>query len=132
MFNLAEQAAAAAAHEDGITVPLTPPGASEPVATIVLAGPDSRRAMEARRAGWRQVLAKRADGDKGDPTEAERREAGTRFLAGCVVSWEGFTADGKAPLDCTVENAVRVFSVVPWVEDLCDLKIGNRSNFTRG
>ncbi len=132
MFNLAEQASAAAAHEDGITVPLIPPGASEPVASIVLAGPDSRRAMEARRAGWRHVMTKRPEGEKSDPTEAERREAGSRFLAGCVISWEGITADGKAPLDCTLDNALMVFTQVPWVEDACDLKLGNRANFTRG
>lgn len=132
MFNLAEQSAAAAAHEDGIAVALVPPGAAEAVATITLAGPDSRRAMDARRAGWRHVLAKRAEGDKADPTDDERREAGSRFLAGCVIGWEGFTADGEQPLECTVENALAVFAQVPWVEDVCDLKLGNRANFTRG
>lgn len=126
-FNLAAQAAACEAQERGIEVDLVDPKTGQSTgAKLVLAGLDSRRARLARREAWRHIINQR----DGDLTDEDHRAAGTRMLAGCVISWEGFTRDGTEALDCTIENVLAVFEQVPWVEDECDLRVGNRANFT--
>lgn len=128
-FNLAAQATAAQVQERGVEVDLVDPITRQRTgAKLVLAGPDSRRSRLARREAWRFILAQRSA--EGDPTEDEKRIAGTRTLAGCVISWEGFTRDGSEAMECTLENVLAVFEQVPWVEDECDLRFGNRANFT--
>lgn len=102
------------------------------LATAILAGPESARAMSARREAWRRVIAARADDAPEDVTRDEIRAAGAWTVAGCVISWDGFTTDGETPLECTLENAGRVFQAVPWALDQCELAFGRRSNFTRG
>lgn len=132
MFNLTEQAARTAAHEDGVRIELTDPATGQSTgAWLIVAGLDSRRARDARRDGWRHVIAAR-DEKGGDFTGAEIREAGRRTLAGSVISWGGFTRDGAEEMPCTLDNVLAVFGQVPWVEDEVDLRVGNRANFTQG
>jgi hypothetical protein len=130
MFNLSEQAGLAQAQERGIEVSLVDPNTGQDTgATITIAGLDSRRAREARRSAWRHVISQR-DEERPAPTDDERRTAATRMLAGCVISWTGFTRDGEEAMECILENVLAVFEQVPWVEDECDLRVGNRANFT--
>lgn len=132
MFNLTEQAARTAAHEDGIRVELIDPATQQPAgAWMVVAGLDSRRTRRARRLGWYHVVVNR-DEKAGDFTTEEKEEAGRRTLAGSVISWGGFTRDGVEEMPCTVENVLAVFDQVPWIEDEVDLRVGNRANFTQG
>jgi hypothetical protein len=132
MFNLTEQAARTAAHEDGVRIDLIDPATQQSTsAWMVVAGLDSRRARDARRDGWRHIITVR-DEKSGDFTSAEIREAGRRTLAGSVISWGGFTRDGTEELPCTIDNVMAVFQQVPWVEDEVDLRVGNRANFTQG
>lgn len=131
-FNLSAESTVAAKQEEGIDVPLVSPSGESTGAMIRLAGPDSRRANEAVHAAWRHVIEARGGDPKADATDEEKRQAGARYLAGCVISWEGVTADGETPMDCTIDNVLTVFAKVPWVQRLLDYKFGSRANFTQG
>lgn len=138
MLNVAAEAAALVRQEDGVEVVLIDPKTSAPipigdapagrVVRIVVAGPDSRRAMLAERDAWRHILTGR---DLSGRISAEDIAAvQTRTLAGCVISWDGFSRDGTEILEPTTENVVAVFDQVAWVERQVREKFANRANFT--
>lgn len=111
-------------QEAGVRIELVDPVSGETTgASITICGPDSRHARKARRAAIQAQLA------LGDTLDAV--DVGTAMLARCVLAWDGLRWGGK-DMECTPENAEKVFTRFPWIEAQCDAKASDRRNFIEG
>lgn len=119
------------AADQGATVELYHPVTQEvlthkdkPV-TVTVLGADSTVFKSELKARTRKALGQNKK-SKPDLDKAERENA--ELLAKCTQSWYGIEEDGKR-LDCTFENAVRVYLTYPWLAQQVDEAIANRANF---
>lgn len=128
-MDLADFASSAEAQEAGLTIEVVSPVDNKPTgATIKVAGPDSRRARKARRAS--ALATFEALGEEATPEQFET-EFSIQLIARCILSWENMLESG-VPMECNIENAVKVVRVLPWLEDAINIEASNRANFTKG
>lgn len=99
----------------------------EPV-TITLLGIDSDK-MKARQHELTNAVLKKGFRAKMPSAEKHDDERITT-LALATVSWANIELDGK-PLDCTSENARKLYARLPWLADQADAFIADRANFLK-
>ncbi|MFN3858110.1 MAG: hypothetical protein ACK4RV_10190 [Caulobacter sp.] len=95
--------------------------------TITLLGKDSEVFNRETNARANRVLNQR--GRQKITVEASRAE-GVRLLAKCTVAWAGIKVRGEF-LDCTYENALKLYTEFAFIREQVDAFIGDRSNFTK-
>lgn len=55
---------------------------------------------------------------------------GISLLAKCTVDWDGIMVEGET-LDCTYDNAVKLYDRFAFIREQVDEFIGDRSNFSK-
>lgn len=88
---------------------------------------------------WIRAVARNAD-ERNDQIRRSASPAPRKFaaiddeaiglLASVTKSWAGIMLDGKA-LDCSFDNAKKVYTAVPIVREQANGFIGNRANFVK-
>lgn len=117
------------AQESGVKVFLLDPDTNEPTEFYIeICGPDTRQAVNARRASIAEVI-RELEGEM--PTASDDIEVGIRTLARCVISWNVTDPEGTA-LRCDFDNACGLFRNYPSIQAQCDQKASDRGNFTIG
>ena len=119
----------AAKAEEGAELEVLDPATSEAVGVyITLAGADS----VVHRKAVANISKRRFNNQKGfrnkgfDP---ERMEAESiEILAACTLSWKGVQVDG-APLTCSRDNAIKMYTRFPWLREQVEQFIGDRSAY---
>lgn len=92
---------------------------------ITVVGSESSRLREEMKRRARQELARRKPA-KFDIDEAELRAS--ELLAACTLSWVGVKEKG-VELECTYENATRVYLKYGWLRKQIDEFASDRANF---
>jgi hypothetical protein len=98
---------------------------------ITLLGPDSAKYRALTRENVRKRLERRAQGavpltvEEVDEVENDSIE----ILAVCTASWSGVNTPQGEPIDCTVDNARKLYLNYPVIREQVDAFIGNRANF---
>jgi len=92
--------------------PLTEDEASKPI--INLFGVDSD--------AFRQAAKERNEDDE---------DRGEKLIAACVESWTNIKTDEGLPIECTFENAVKLFKRYPIVFSQCDVFVSKRANYLK-
>ena len=95
--------------------------------TITLIGQDSDKVKKRQRLEMNKRLKA---GRRSTMTAEELEEQGLELLAFCTVSWNGIKLDGQL-LDCTADNAMKVYKRVPWLREQVDSFVGDRANFLK-
>lgn len=116
------------ASNEGAELAIYAPDGEKTDIVIRLAGVDSdvyRKASRKQRDKRLQNLQKRG---KQKLTSAELDEEGIALLAACTLGWENLEENGQ-PLECTRENAERLYHDYPDVRQQVDAFIGDRANF---
>tara|TARA_R110000782_G_C14819221_1_gene413864 strand:- start:19872 stop:20309 length:438 start_codon:yes stop_codon:yes gene_type:complete len=104
--------------------------------TIEVYGSDSVefQTMIANRARRDQLRAKATARDANEDREVTvsevdaAKQASAIDYARCTVAWTGFYEEGK-PLECTQENAARLYTSAPYIKRRVDAVIGDQSAF---
>ena len=52
------------------------------------------------------------------------------LLAKCTTDWAGIVVEGET-LDCTYENAVKLYGRFAWIMEQVDEFVADRANFTK-
>ena len=119
----------AAKAEEGAELEVLDPVTSEAVGVyITLAGADS----SVHRKASVNISKRRLNGRKGfrnrgfDPEKMEAENI--EVLAACTLSWKGVIVDG-APLPCSRDNAIKMFTRFPWLREQVEQFIGDRSEY---
>lgn len=127
-FDFASRDVAAKA-EEGAELEVLDPVTSEAVGVyIVLAGADS----SVHRKATANLTKRRINGQKGfrakgfDPEKAEAESI--EILAACTLSWKGVQVDG-APLPCSRDNAIKMYTRFPWLREQVEQFISDRSEY---
>lgn len=115
-FDLSATAGVEQAHEAGVTVhledekgkPLYVDGDESRPVTVTVAGVYSRRFRRAEEEANRKIARSRG--------KVTGRQSVIEKAAACTLSWDGIFDHGK-PVDCTPENAERLYKAAPWVLD---------------
>lgn len=94
--------------------------------TITLVGTDSVEFKSIVRDRLRKQPASKAK--QVDLEEAEQR--GIELLAKITQGWSGIQFEGK-PLAFSYENAVKLYSELPWLKEQVDKFVADRSNFIK-
>lgn len=115
-----------AAQEEGVPVDILHPATGESMGvTIVVAGPDSTHAKKAERL----MINRRLRSRKTSVMDAgELQEEGLKKLAAMTLSWTGIVDSGKA-VECTPENALKVFARAPFIAEQVAEAAGDRAAF---
>lgn len=93
--------------------------------TITLHGSDSSVFRAAVREYGNRKLSKGAK----KQTVEEIDQATTRILAKATVSWsDNFVVNGDA-LDCTMQNAEKIYADYSWIREQVDAFVNERANF---
>lgn len=93
---------------------------------IILAGADST----IHRKATATIAKRRMSNMKGfrnmalDPEKFEAE--GIEVLAACTLGWRGVVVDG-APLPCSRDNAIQLYTRFPWLREQVDQFISDRS-----
>lgn len=103
------------------------PVTNEPVGVfITLAGADSA----IHRKATATIAKRRLSNTKGFRNRAldpEKFEAeGIEVLAACTLGWKGVVVDG-APLPCSRDNAIMLYTRFPWLREQVDQFVSDRS-----
>lgn len=99
--------------------------------TITLLGPDSAKYRALTRENVRKRLERRAQGavpltvEEVDEVENDSIE----ILAVCTASWSGVNTPQGEAIECTVDNARKLYLNYPVIREQVDAFIGNRANF---
>lgn len=119
----------AAKAEEGAELEVLDPVTSEAVGVyITLAGADSA----VHRKAVANISKRRLNGQKGfrnkgwDPEKVEAESI--EILAACTLSWKGVLVDG-APLPCSRDNAIKMYTRFPWLREQVEQFIGDRSAY---
>lgn len=127
-FDFASRDVAAKA-EEGAELEVLDPVTGEPVGVyITLAGADSA----VHRKAATNVSKRRLNGQKGfrnrgwDPEKMQ--EESIEILATCTLSWKGVLVDG-APLPCSRDNAIKMYTRFPWLREQVEAFISDRSEY---
>lgn len=113
--------------EEGAELEVLDPVTNEPVGVfITLAGADSA----IHRKTTATIAKRRLSNTKGFRNRAldpEKFEAeGIEVLAACTLGWKGVVADG-APLPCSRDNAIMLYTRFPWLREQVDQFVSDRS-----
>lgn len=113
------------AADAGAVLELVHPTTHKPLDIfITLAGVDSQVWKDAQRRQSNNRLKKKSFRLSAEELEAE----GVDMLAACTLDWENMILDGQE-LECSRENAARVYSRFSWLKEQVDEFIGDRANF---
>ncbi len=125
-----------APSEDGADMPVLGPddepffkdGTDDPV-TIRLMGNDSPtfEREQHRIAKGRKGLKISRSGVKLDSRQAKLDLI--QMMAACTISWDGIDYDGESPYPCTRQNAIRLYTDLPWLRDQVVAFMEDRMNF---
>lgn len=131
MFDLATLDTIATA-EQGAKLELRHPATDEPLgAVLVLAGADSKTYRRHEAATLNRFLDRMAKGKRGKGKSAEEQEReGVEMLVACTLNWSGVVLDGTE-LPCTPENALMLYTRMPWVKEQAREFIMDRWNYLR-
>lgn len=127
-FDFASRDVAAKA-EEGAELEVLDPVTGEPVgAYIVLAGADSAVHRKATAAvSKRRFSSQKGFRNKGfDPEKVDAESI--EILAACTLSWKGVLVNG-APLPCSRDNAIKMYTRFPWLREQVEQFIGDRSEY---
>lgn len=135
-FDLSEFDALVEAQDEGVDVEITHPKTGKPVGIVVrVAGPDSKKANTAKRAGIDRALAMQRKGQK--PSAEHIEGAGILYLADVTLGWR--TKDGDGWRDVVVRHgedvafsraaAVELYTTVPIIRDQVNAVAGSRDDF---
>ena len=119
--------------DDGAVLEIVHPESEEVISgmTITLLGQDSKVYRKIQLGKQQAALNRISKGKRAVDLDAEKlAEDSIDDLVKLTVSWSGFTLDG-AVLDCTPENAKRVYSEWDWIKEQVQEFVANRSNFFR-
>lgn len=115
--------------EEGAELEVLDPVTGEAVGVyIMLAGADSA----VHRKAVTNVSKRRLNGQKGfrakgfDPEKMEAENI--EVLAACTLSWKGVLVDG-APLTCSRDNAIKMYTRFPWLREQVEAFISDRSEY---
>ena len=92
--------------------------------TITVAGTYSSRYRRATDAQRERMLKSRRASLTGEQLNRQQLE----LVAACIISWEGFTAEGK-PYPLTKENAVALLDNAPWIREEVESAMGDHSAY---
>ena len=127
-FDFASRDVTAKADE-GAELEVLDPANGEPVGVfITLAGADS----SAHRQATAAIAKRRMNGVKGfraksfDPEKFEAESI--EVLAACTLDWKGVFLDG-APLACSRDNAIMMYTRFPWLREQVDQFISDRAAY---
>jgi len=132
----------------GAEISILHPTNDQPLGILITVyGADSKicKEIQRRQTNHRLELQAKQKNKKKPTTSAEQLEAeGLDLLVGCTKSWRTLIKDetGKVVdsrpeielndgewLQCTPENARRVYEELPWIKEQIDGEISDRSNF---
>lgn len=119
-----------AAANAGALLQITHPATGEDLegTTITLLGQDSDTYRKEVKRRAEQSLNGKGRNKKIDLDEAQRKGAET--LAKLTTGWTGFE-EGKKEVECTFENAVRMYLEYPWLREQVEAFISDRANFIK-
>lgn len=107
--------------------PLIDPKTNKPV-TIMLIGADAPRFRSAEN----QRLDKRLRPSEAIGTVVTMESAekeGRELIALATVGWDGVGLDGKDQLECNYENALAVYTALPWLYEQAAAFVRDRTRF---
>lgn len=131
MFDLATLDTTATA-EQGARLELRHPATDEPLgAVLVLAGTDSKTFRRHEATNLNRFIERMSKGKraKGKSAEEQERES-LDMLVACTLSWSGVVLDGVEP-PCTPENALTLYTRLPWVKEQARDFMMDRGNYLR-
>lgn len=105
--------------------PLYTGGQHEQPITITVAGTYSTRVRKAQDQLQQRMLKKRQRDLTPEQVTANRNE----LAAAAILEWQGITDKG-APLPCTKENAIRLFTIAPWIREQLEEAQQDHAGFT--
>ncbi len=123
MADLDAFAALTQSQIDGLSVEIMAPDGKPVGLTIVIAGPDSDRVIEAQRAA-----VDRRDSEWDTKKQAAENKA---VVAASVLSWSPLPVLGGQTLECTPENVLRVLNAIPFIYDQCITPVVSRAVFMK-
>lgn len=113
----------------GFEVQLRHPASDEPLDIhITVHGQDSthyEKAQAERARKWQRMLGRSRDRQL---SPDELKKGAIELMAAVTVQWRGVVLDGEA-LECTPENAAKVYGRFPWVMEQLDAAVHERANF---
>jgi hypothetical protein len=92
--------------------------------TITVAGSYSKTYRKATEAQRDKSLKQR----RSVPTGEQLSRQALEILASCIVSWEGFTSQGK-PFGYSKENAIALLDSAPWIREQCEEALYDHASF---
>ncbi len=119
----------AAKAEAGAELDVLDPVTGESVGvTITLAGADSAVHRKATATiSKRRMASMKGFRNKGfDPEKLDAESV--EVLAACTLGWRGVVVDG-APLPCSRDNAIMLYTRFPWLREQVDQFVSDRSAY---
>lgn len=113
-----------AAADEGAELVLEHPVTGDPLEGVAI------RVLGADSSAYRRAvkrIAERRHGKKRVSLDDMERQA-SELMAAVTVSWRNIEVDGEA-IDCTEENAIRLYTDYPWIREQVDRFIADRANF---
>lgn len=127
---LSETGVDVAIHKLNSTEPLL--AANGTPVTIKVLGPDSSKYRALSRSNIRKRLSKMAENKQTTDADLDENESDALdMLAACTVGWVGVLNTKGEPIECTVENARKLYEAYPVVREQVDGFIGERANFLK-
>jgi hypothetical protein len=116
--------------EQGAWLTLRHPGTGDDLPVrIRLAGKDSKAWKDAEREySDRRLEEIQKRGKMGKVKTAQIEERGIKLLAMATLEWEGVELNGQT-LECTRQNAIRLYTEHVWITEQVDEFVGDRANF---
>lgn len=123
--------------EEGAVMTVTDPRTGDPLidtdgtsVTITLSGVDGQKYRDFQRKLQNRRLKQIGRGPKPklEFDAGEMEKEGLELLANCTMGWSGIEWKGQV-LPFSVENAILIYSELPWLKDQVDVFIGDRQNF---
>lgn len=94
--------------------------------TITVVGTYSKRYRRLAEANRDKMLKQRRTQLDGEQLDEQSLET----VAGCILGWDGFTADG-APFPFTKANAVTLLKAAPWMREQVEAAMNDHAAFFR-
>jgi hypothetical protein len=117
--------------DDGAEMVVMHPGTGDATdAVITLAGMDSRAWRAASHKLRSNVFSDGADQDRVVKAFEMSEQHVAELLASVTLSWKN-VKDGGPDLECTRENAKKLYVKYPWLREQVNRFAGNRANFFR-
>lgn len=111
--------------EETATCVIKHPTTGEPTDIVInLYGEDSKVFQKASKKNLNTILKKGSRKTNADQVEARSLD----LLASCSASWENMKLEGEV-LECTFENARKIYKRFAWIKEQVDEHLGDRANF---